>query len=133
MTGASRAPSAEAVQTFASGPDSAREARRWVEPVLGPWVEPPVITDALLVVSELVTNAVMHGDGPVRVRVLHCSGYLRVEVSDDGGGDVIMRDTDPESTGGRGMLVVAHVARAWGVIGRAPAGKTVWAEVASPR
>ena len=130
MTGGSRAPGTEAAQTFVPGPMAAREARRWVEPVLAGSVPAGVALDALLVVSELVTNAVVHGAGPVRLRVRCLAGHLRVEVSDDGGGPVGVRDTDPESTGGRGLLVVAHVARDWGVVAGEPGGKTVWAELA---
>jgi anti-sigma regulatory factor (Ser/Thr protein kinase) len=132
MTGAPRAPSAEADQTFAPAPTSARQARRWIEPFLEHWAMGARTGDVLLVVSELVTNAVEHGAGPVHVRLECRVGCLRLEVSDEGPGRVIPRPLDPEALGGRGLLVVAHMAREWGVAGRSPVGKTVWVELAVP-
>jgi anti-sigma regulatory factor (Ser/Thr protein kinase) len=132
MTGAPRAPSAEAVQTFASALTSARAARQWIEPLLDRWAVGKASGDILLVVSELVTNAVLHGAGPVRLRLERRVDGVRVEVSDDGEGAVAPRTPDLAAVGGRGLMVVGRLAGSWGVDQRSPVGKTVWAELAVP-
>lgn len=87
--------------------------------------------DVLLCVSELATNALVHGVPPGRgflVRVRHDGGVVRVEVHDSGGGRPRIADReDNGGEGGRGLLLVAALADKWGVAERNP-GKTVWAE-----
>lgn len=80
-----------------------------------------------LVVSELVTNAVVHGRGDVSVDVVVADDGVRVEVAD---GDPLMSPARPAGDGetGRGLLLVSKVAQRWGVR-REPAGKVVWASV----
>ena len=129
MTGAPRTSDVEALHTFAPGPMAPREARQWITPLLGAGVTPGATNDIMLVVSELVTNAVVHGAGPVRLRVRCGLDSVRIEVSDDGGGSVVPRETDPEATGGRGLLVVDHLAQGWGVVDNHLGGKTVWVEL----
>ncbi len=85
---------------------------------------------ALLVVSELVTNAVLYGVEPIEVRVTRVADVLRIEVSDAGSGAdrIALQAHDLERVGGRGLSIVNALARGWGVQpGRD--GKTVWAEV----
>ncbi len=88
-------------------------------------------TVALLVLSELVTNAVLHGAEPIEVLVLSEDDALRIEVSD---GDTRTSHIapqarrEPEQLGGRGLQIVNSLARAWGIIAH-DGGKTVWAEV----
>ncbi|MEU2432693.1 ATP-binding protein [Streptomyces sp. NPDC007861] len=92
-----------------------------------------VAEDVLMVVSELVTNACLHTEGPQEL-VLHCTPErLRIEVSD--GSPVPPRPrphADPALPGGHGLVVLARLARAWGSVPRGT-GKTVWAEIAAPR
>jgi anti-sigma regulatory factor (Ser/Thr protein kinase) len=87
--------------------------------------------DVLLCVSELATNALVHGVPPGRQfrLLLRCDGrVLHAEVHDSGGG-VPRVDTHPDDTdeGGRGLLLVAVLADKWGVRER-DFGKVVWAE-----
>jgi anti-sigma regulatory factor (Ser/Thr protein kinase) len=82
-----------------------------------------------LLVSEVATNALIHGAGQVRVRVLDRGPRLRVEVSDDSEAMPALRDVDPHAEGGRGLALVQALAAAWGADGRA-GGKTVWFELA---
>jgi anti-sigma regulatory factor (Ser/Thr protein kinase) len=93
-------------------------------------------TDAvLLVVSELVTNAVRHGKGEVELRIDLDGSDVRLEVLDDGHAAVALRRDDPSPTaiGGRGLHLVREVSRRWGS-GFDPAGRTsVWAEVSAAR
>jgi anti-sigma regulatory factor (Ser/Thr protein kinase) len=75
------------------------------------------VLDALtLVVSELVTNAVMHGQGAIRFRLQLDAGDLRGEVIDDGGGfEHELRAAGPDATSGRGLLIVDRLTTRWGV------------------
>lgn len=87
------------------------------------------IEDVALVVSELVTNAVIHGDGEITLNVTVAPDAVRVEVEDREPElpDRLAAALDAES--GRGLLLVSRIAREWGVR-PAGAGKVVWAEMA---
>jgi len=87
-----------------------------------------VVDDAVLVTDELVTNAVRHG-GPwrtCRLALTNGGATLRIEVID--GATAPPRFRRPDSTGGRGLVLVDQLASAWGVV-RHHHGKTVWAEM----
>lgn len=87
--------------------------------------------EILLVTSELITNAVRHGDGEVELRVKVLGSKVRLEVFDDGHVRVEAprRAPSPTALGGRGLLLVRDVSRRWGS-GFDPAGRTmVWAEL----
>ncbi|MBM9621192.1 ATP-binding protein [Streptomyces zhihengii] len=90
--------------------------------------------DVLLVVSELVTNACLHADGPEELRVASDGKVLRLEVTDRGAGQPAPRTPHRAGRpGGHGMFIVQRLCLDWGVV-RAPGapGKTVWAELAAP-
>ncbi|WP_069816230.1 ATP-binding protein [Streptomyces sp. TP-A0874] len=90
--------------------------------------------DVLLVVSELVTNACLHAEGPEELRVGHANKLLRLEVVDLGSGTPAPRTPHRAGRpGGHGMFIVQRLCLDWGVI-RNPGGvgKTVWAELAAP-
>ncbi|MEV0576107.1 MULTISPECIES: ATP-binding protein [unclassified Streptomyces] len=90
--------------------------------------------DVLLVVSELVTNACLHADGPDELRIARSSKALRVEVADGGAGQPAPRTPHRAGRpGGHGMFIVQRLCLDWGVV-RVPGepGKTVWAELAAP-
>jgi signal transduction histidine kinase len=59
-----------------------------------------------LIVSELVTNAICHGDGEIQVRMSHACGDLRVEVHDDGTGRPVRRQPTAEDESGRGLALL---------------------------
>jgi DNA-binding NarL/FixJ family response regulator len=107
---------------------SARAARRFVSEVLERWDVSEVADSALLLVSELVTNAVIHARSDVEV-VLHLrSERVRVEVVDDASEYVHRRDASSEEQSGRGMALTEALASSWG-IDTLLAGKRVWFEV----
>ena len=84
-----------------------------------------VISDALLVVNELVTNAVMHADSDAVVMAVLQDMRLRLEVHDsDPTGPVVV---EPTSDGGFGLAIVTALCDAWGW---EPTryGKRVWTE-----
>jgi len=79
-----------------------------------------------LLVSELVTNAVLHARSAARLWVRAGDGAVRVEVTDDGPGLPAMRQAD--GTGGYGLWLVNSLAWSWGTTRRDDGrdGKTVW-------
>ena len=79
-------------------------------------LEQRVLDDLSLVVSELVTNAVIHGQGAIRLRLLLDAGDARGEVIDAGGGfEHDVREAGPSATSGRGLLIVDRLTTRWGV------------------
>ncbi|MFB7504656.1 ATP-binding protein [Streptomyces broussonetiae] len=90
--------------------------------------------DVLLVVSELVTNACLHAEGPDELVLVRYDKVLRLEVSDRGTGEPAPRTPHRAGRpGGHGMFIVQRLCLDWGVV-RVPgrAGKTVWAELGAP-
>ena len=91
------------------------------------------IDDVRLLVSELVTNAVVHAGGPCGLTLRIGADSIRVEVTDTGGGGLQLRRPEPTEPSGRGLLIVDTLARDWGVLpDGGTAGKTVWFELAAP-
>ena len=90
-----------------------------------------ITADVVLVVSELATNAVLHGRPPMELHVTCTRGRLRVEVEDAAPLDDAPRPSaaipDTFATQGRGLDIVAAFSHETGVTHRA-GGKSVWAE-----
>ncbi|MGP4024495.1 ATP-binding protein [Actinomadura sp. 3N407] len=86
--------------------------------------------DGRLIVSELVTNALVHGDGPIVVRVFQDErdGLPVIEVWDGGEGRPVMRAENYAATDGRGLLMVAMLAHDWGTRPLVEGGKIAWAK-----
>ncbi|OEU96558.1 hypothetical protein AN216_20005 [Streptomyces oceani] len=126
---------------FTSTPRGARLARRLVSHRLDTWGHPYTSTaneTVTAIAAELATNAVRHGHVPGRdfhLRLTESAGpkpVLRIEVTDTRTerqpGPVPAPDDDAEH--GRGLLLVAALARDWGTAACPSApGKTVWAEL----
>ncbi|MBX9398672.1 ATP-binding protein [Streptomyces sp. TRM72054] len=90
--------------------------------------------DVLLVVSELVTNACLHAEGPDEMFITCDNKVIRIEVSDRGAGQPAPRTPHRAGRpGGHGMFIVQRLCLDWGVV-RNPgvAGKKVWAELGAP-
>lgn len=109
--------SSEALElTFDRTRDSVGQARRAVADWLSPDVEAEELDRAKLLVSELVTNAVLHGQGDIRVRADVNEDRVLVEVMDDGQGfEHDLRSHDFDTVGGRGLMIVEAEASRWGV------------------
>ena len=86
---------------------------------------------AALVVTELVTNAVRHGDEPIELSVDLTDETLRVEVADSDRDveAVHIAAASSDRVTGRGLVLVDGVSQRWGADRRADRGKTVWAEL----
>ena len=96
-------------------------------------LDPAVLRDAQLLVSEVVTNSVKHSgsDDPIRLRVWARRRGLKVEVADGGFGfDVASPPSAPDAVSGRGLMILDSLADRWGVSRDARA--RVWFEL-SPR
>jgi anti-sigma regulatory factor (Ser/Thr protein kinase) len=84
-----------------------------------------VVDDAVLMVSELVTNSVLHGGPPVVVAVDCLADALQVRVRDGSRDLPAPRDADQTDENGRGLALVAEMSADWGVDPVAD-GKHVW-------
>jgi anti-sigma regulatory factor (Ser/Thr protein kinase) len=126
------ASSFESVSTvFPAVPPSAANARRFVGAALLRWdVEADVADVALLLTSELVTNAYRHAACDAQVSAVRRPDVVRVEVHDSGGGRVQRRPLDPERADGRGLNIVDALATRWGST-TSESGTLVWFELAT--
>lgn len=109
--------------------DSVPVARRFVRVELR-HSEADVDT-AVLLTSEVVTNAVLHARSPFRLVVEDRESNVRIAVHDRSPVPPRMHNFSPLSATGRGLRLLDHLALAWGVES-ADSGKTVWFEVGQP-
>ncbi len=110
-------------------PQAVGQARRYTKRVLRAWGIDFEADTVLLVVSELVTNALVHTDGKVRLDLTLLADRLRVAVA-DASPRTPAKPTSIgwEATGGRGILLVEAMSTAWGTV-PVSGGKQVWAEI----
>ena len=87
--------------------------------------------DAVLLTSELVSNAVMHGRSEVELRVGRKGRCLHVSVHDENSRHPARVREDPNALDGRGLALVAALSSSWGVRDD-PTGKAVWFELVLP-
>jgi len=118
-------------RTFPATPQQVGEARRFLAAIL----DGRAAADAVLCLSELASNAVLHSRSAApgahfTIRATLKNDQLRVEVSDDGG-----PWRWPDGGGdqhGRGLVIVSHLATAWGRAGTPNTGWTVWYTIKCP-
>jgi anti-sigma regulatory factor (Ser/Thr protein kinase) len=105
---------------------SAALARQFTRSTLASWQSPGSHDDIVLVVSELVTNALLHGHGTPMVRLFDGADRVRVEVCDDSPLLPVSHRVTP--TSGLGLRVIEQLSSAWGA-SRRGRGKVVWCEL----
>ncbi|MCG5216110.1 ATP-binding protein [Streptosporangium soli] len=108
-----------------SHPQAVGKARQIVGEVLDAWSMSALADEVIMVVSELVTNAVVHARAPIVLTLYRCGGIVRGEVADDSPMWPILLPADPDGEHGRGLAIVDAYADRWGVE-PAAGGKTVW-------
>ncbi|MEU2898135.1 SpoIIE family protein phosphatase [Streptomyces sp. NPDC006967] len=113
-----------------SDPAAVADARAGVTARLAAWDLDEVAFTTVLVVSELVTNAIRYGQPPVQLRLIHGAALI-CEVYDSSGTSPHLRRAGTYDEDGRGLLLVAQFTRRWGTRHRAE-GKTIWAEIELP-
>jgi serine/threonine-protein kinase RsbW len=110
-----------------AGPTAAAEARAAVSSCFDGVLPADKLDDVLLVVSELVTNSVLHGHGEIDMRVSSDGKILSGSVTDEGRGfDWRESPRDPRRIGGNGLYIVGRVSEQWG-LGDGPT--SVWFEI----
>ncbi|GAA1112595.1 MULTISPECIES: ATP-binding protein [Streptomyces violaceusniger group] len=116
-----------------SEPSSVPTARRLALAQLSAWMLHDFADDAELLVSELVTNALRHAGGPIRLTLSLCSvdRAFRCEVADEDPGQPRVRRACGDDEGGRGLHLLDLLSRCWGST-RTAAGKVVWFELHPP-
>ncbi|MEU8953869.1 ATP-binding protein [Streptomyces sp. NPDC048518] len=116
-------------QFFDARPESVGRARSFVSEALDDWGLPDRAEDVLLCVSELATNALVHGTAPGRgflVKLDVDEEVVRLEVHDSRRRRPEVRQATGTDTSGRGLILVTALADGWGVEDRTPIGKIVW-------
>ncbi|WP_141580292.1 ATP-binding protein [Actinomadura sp. WMMA1423] len=121
----------EGVSTLVLEPDerAPARARRFVAERFAAWGVADDHTGRTIV-SELVTNALLHGEGPIVLRLYQDErdGLPTIEVRDGGAGQPVVRPEDHAAIHGRGLLMVAGLALDWGTRPLVEGGKLAWAK-----
>jgi anti-sigma regulatory factor (Ser/Thr protein kinase) len=117
--------------TLPDGPEGASFARRAMGRAAELWrLDREMTETALLLVSELATNAIRHGTPPVRLSLRLDRDRLRVEVTDSSPALPELSQPGPDQISGRGLQIVQQLAATWGASSSPrKLGKTVWFEL----
>ncbi|MFF3749101.1 SpoIIE family protein phosphatase [Streptomyces sp. NPDC002018] len=114
----------------APDPSLAGEARAWTRRQLAKWNLTELEAAGETVVSEMITNAILHGSGPIRLRLIR-DRVLICEVSDGSGSLPRPRQADTTDENGRGLFLITHLCSRWGSRWT-PDGKIIWGELDLP-
>jgi len=124
-------PSDTARWSLATDESVVARARSLVSGQLSSWGMDEFVFTAEIVASELVTNAIRHASGAIEMSLLHGDGVVVCEVSDESNTQPRMRRARSTDENGRGLFIIAQVAKRWGSrYGRN--GKTIWVELVKP-
>jgi anti-sigma regulatory factor (Ser/Thr protein kinase) len=115
-------------QVFLPVHEAVVAVRRFVTAALRLWGDDDLVEDAVLVASELATNAVMHASSPFRLSVDRSIGVICLAIQDAASGQAREQSATDDGLSGRGMAIVNALSRRWGC-DSLPAGKVVWAEL----
>ncbi|MEW1774432.1 ATP-binding SpoIIE family protein phosphatase [Streptomyces sp. NPDC086777] len=107
------------------------QARKHISGKLAAWGLDEAAPTMELIASELVTNAIRHGQPPVRLRLIRHGAGLTCEVSDGSNASPYLRRARTFDESGRGLFIVAQLTTRWGTRHHSH-GKTIWAEEELP-
>ena len=131
--GTQRESAAASVSTLLPGrPQSVSVARAFCHETLRRWQRTDVEDSAMLVTSELVTNALVHVGGPISVTLEKRRATVRIQVGDDSAIRPTMPPVSAEPDAycsGRGLAIVAALSDDWGVHESVTGGKVIWADL----
>ncbi|WP_052433084.1 ATP-binding protein [Streptacidiphilus carbonis] len=113
-----------AIASFPPHPQNVRHARRITRTALAAWGADDLVDSAETVVSELVTNALVYGRGPVDLTLALTGRHLRIAVTDEGTSLPVAREAAEDAQSGRGLSIVGMLVESWEVVVRLT-GKTV--------
>jgi anti-sigma regulatory factor (Ser/Thr protein kinase) len=121
-------------------PESAKVAREFTVAALHQWHLDPLISDAVLIASELVTNAISYGSQqagdeagtPVELTWSYQVSRLICVITDRAMEPPVPAATDPDSESGHGLQIVGALAAAWGWTMLGTGEKAVWAALHLP-
>jgi anti-sigma regulatory factor (Ser/Thr protein kinase) len=107
-----------------------QSVRHWAAAFLDRWGVPEdEVQAAILIIDELIANAITHTTGPTDIVLTRRGATVRVEVQDPSDRLPRLRRTSDDDVGGRGLQIVAKLASEWGADLREEGGKTVWFEI----
>jgi CheY-like chemotaxis protein len=107
---------------------SVAQARAFLVETFATWGLARLADDGMLVVSELVTNAIRHAGTPCRLQLAADEAAVRIAVTDTGAGSPDPQPFSETESHGRGLRIIGAVSSAWGV-DALPDGKIVWADL----
>lgn len=113
-------------------PRHVQDVRRFVASSLARHGLDAMVPDAVLVASELATNAVLHARTTFAVSLSRVDGHVLLQVADASSNPPRRASGDPLDASGRGLSIVETVSQAWGVDNPADGLKRVWASLPVP-
>ena len=109
-------------------PSSATRARALAREQLEASCSSDTLDTVALLVTELVTNAILHARTPLLLTLESRPGRVRICVEDESNEQPALRHYESDAVTGRGLALVEQLASSWGV-DTTPSGKAVWCEV----
>lgn len=111
-----------------AAPPSAGAARRFIVETLNEWDQAEMSEVVVFLANELVTNAILHARGDIRLTLRRTRSRLRCEVTDESREEPAIRTYAVDDLTGRGLALVVAMAASWGVDKNLD-GKCVWFEM----
>jgi anti-sigma regulatory factor (Ser/Thr protein kinase) len=121
-----------AALAFTADPEAAGRSRAFAAEVCAQWSLRTIIDDVVLLVSELVTNAVVHARTNAELQLARGGGMLSIAVADHSPTLPQTRSGEPLAAGGRGLLLVTGLAETVGSYRTADGSKVVWCALRLP-
>lgn len=128
LPGGHDADAASTSKVFVAVPEAVHAARQFVREALASWGEDELRWDGSLIISELATNAIVHGGSAFRTSIERADGVVRIAVEDVGPGLPRSQHALQQALGGRGVAIVEELSDRWGC-DRLAAGKVFWVEL----